>query len=124
MTEWVEELTGNDWEEHCHTLLRYRYSPVNVQAVPAVQGDLGIDFWIRGSGDIYQCYGSEADSAKDRLRLRIPSDEAHLIRGKGPTHSEGRGPPVPKERATPFRGKRPTHFASLGMLVGGEADAG
>ena len=70
MTEWVEELTGNDWEEHCHTLLRYRYSPVNVQAVPAVQGDLGIDFWIRGSGDIYQCYGSEADSAKDRLRLQ------------------------------------------------------
>ena len=30
----------------------------------------------------------------DPVQLRIPSDEAHLIRGKRPTHSEGRGPPI------------------------------
>jgi hypothetical protein len=71
MTNWVDDLAGDDWQEYCGSLLRYRYEPVNVQAVPAVQGDLGIDYWIRGSGDIYQCYGTEfGDSVKERLRLQ------------------------------------------------------
>jgi hypothetical protein len=71
MAEWVEGLVGDDWEEYCRALLRHRYNPVDVQAVPAIQGDLGLDFWIRGCGDIYQCYGPEAgQSVSERLRLQ------------------------------------------------------
>ena len=69
MSDWDGAVT--DWEIHCGALLRYRYDPVNVQAVPAVEGDLGLDYWIRGSGEIYQCYSTVyGDSIKERLRLQ------------------------------------------------------
>lgn len=71
MSDWIDDPTGDDWEEYCRSLLRYRYTPVDVQGVPTGHGDLGIDYWIRGSGDIYQCYGTEyGDTPAERLRLQ------------------------------------------------------
>lgn len=72
MSEGVLDLFGSDWEDYCGNLLRHRYPPVDVQAVPSLdRGDLGIDYWIRGGGDIYQCYGPEnAHNVSERLRLQ------------------------------------------------------
>lgn len=70
MVEWTLELEGDDWEEFAGSLLRHRHPPSDVQSVPAIEGDLGIDYWIRGRGDIYQCYGAEVHiSRAERLRI-------------------------------------------------------
>lgn len=83
MTGWIESLVGEDWEQYAGVLLRYRHDPADVQAVPAVQGDLGIDYWIRGQGLVYQCYGTEYGvtfAEKLRLQKRKLSDEVRKIK--------------------------------------------
>ena len=48
-----------------------------------------------------------------------------VFRAMRPTHSEGRGPPIPTEEAHLFQGMRPTHFGEWGPRpTEGEADAG
>lgn len=71
MSEWLQQLAGDDWEQYAGVLLRHRYDPIDVQPVPAAnQGDLGLDFWIRGTGVVFQCYGPDPSaSITERLRL-------------------------------------------------------
>lgn len=84
MSEWLQQLSGDEWEEHAGLLLRRRYDPTDVQSVPAEnQGDLGLDFWIRNTGTIIQCYGPDPSvSIAQRLRLhkRKLGDEIRKLR--------------------------------------------
>lgn len=61
------ELTGEIWEEKCHSCYRMRYQNEHYEEIPAIyKGDAGIEEFTR-SGIVIQCYCPEKEYTDNEL---------------------------------------------------------
>lgn len=76
-----DNFDGNSWEEFCQVCLKLKYESEGYQALPAWQGDLGIEGFTR-TGKAFQCYCPDEDyepqTLYEKQRNKITTDLGKL----------------------------------------------
>ena len=78
MSEYIENLTPEEWEKFCEIMLRFQYTSRHFWKVPDNDhGDLGLEFFT-SDGTLFQCYYPEQNidmaTYKKKMQKKINND--------------------------------------------------